>query len=443
MNLVKHKFLFAISLLVFFANTNNIIAQQSTNNTCDSLSLKKIIEDVLKNYPSIKLAEEAINAADAKIGLAKSAYYPNVDGNASYTRLGPTSEMSIPHLGTFQLYPANNYNTDISCHQTIYDFGKTSKSIDVENQNKELAKMTVEQVKQKLTSTVINNFYTILYLQESIKIKDEQISTLKEHLNYVEKKMESGSATQYEILTTKVKISNVENQKTDLENSLSVQQTILNTLLGQSETSSHFVKKEINISITTLPFDSLIPHATKNRDEILIAQQKSAISELKYKMVKSQTNPVFGAFASGGVKNGYIPDLNKITPNFVAGLSFKIPIYDGTRTKYNLLLAKSSIDASNIEIEMAKRVITNEVIESEENVKTSLKKVSQSELQLHQAQQAFELAKTSFKSGVITNLELLDNSTSVSESSLMVLKSKIDYIISIYKLKIALGDRLY
>jgi len=48
-----------------------------------------------------------------------------------------------------------------------------------------------------------------------------------------------------------------------------------------------------------------------------------------------------------------------------------------------------------------------------------------------------------FESGVITNLELLDGSTSLSESRLMLLKAKIDYTVNLYKLKSAIGDRLY
>ena len=77
------------------------------------------------------------------------------------------------------------------------------------------------------------------------------------------------------------------------------------------------------------------------------------------------------------------------------------------------------------------------------NIKSSLKKVERNELQLNQAQQAFTLAQTSFKAGYITNLDMLDAATSVSESKLVLLKSKIDYILNVYKLKAALGQRLY
>ncbi|MGE5448759.1 MAG: TolC family protein, partial [Bacteroidales bacterium] len=82
-------------------------------------------------------------------------------------------------------------------------------------------------------------------------------------------------------------------------------------------------------------------------------------------------------------------------------------------------------------------------VEGEANVQASQKKVEQGELQLKQAAQAYALAKVRFESGVITNVELLDGSTAVSESRLQLLKAKIDYTVSLYKLKSAIGERLY
>ena len=72
-----------------------------------------------------------------------------------------------------------------------------------------------------------------------------------------------------------------------------------------------------------------------------------------------------------------------------------------------------------------------------------MKKVTLSELQLNQAQQAYELAETSFKAGVITNLELMYSFTAVTDSKLALLKTRIEYSASVLKLKIALGEQIY
>jgi outer membrane protein TolC len=325
----------------------------------------------------------------------------------------------------------------------VFDFGKTDKSVEIEKQGKELNHQTVEQVKQKLSQAVISNFFTLVYLQEAIKIKDEQLNTLKEHLEFVKKKQETGSATRYEILTTQVRISTTENQKTDLETARMVQVSQLNSLLGKPQSTDKRVKMDMTTPLSEMPYDSLISTAMQKRDEMKLANDKAKLAMLRYDFTSRQNSPLVNAFFSGGIKNGYIPDLNQPKVNFAAGLGLKIPIFDGKRNKYNLVQAKSAIQSNDDETEITRRNIISEIVESQGNVRAAQKKVEQSELQYRQATDAYRLAKVSYESGVITNLELLDNSTALSESRLMLLKAKIDHTVNLYKLKSTIGERLY
>ena len=410
----------------------------------DSLSLNAIIGEVTTNHPAVKKAMEELNISDAKIGLAESNYLPNVDFTSSYSRMGPISTITIPDMGSFSFVPHDNYSAAFNVSQTISDFGKTEKNVQIEKQGKELTRQTVEQVKQKLSQAAIANYYTLVYLQEALNIKDEQLKTLNEHLAFIKKKQETGSATQYEILTTEVRISTIENQKTDLETARQVQVCQLNSLLGKAESTNQQVKKELNVSAPSQTNgDALINSAMQNRDEMKLASEKAKLAQLRYNLTGFQNKPVLNAFLTGGIKNGYTPYLYDPKANFIAGLGLKVPIFDGKRKTYNQAQAQSAIQTNDQETEIARRGIVNEVVEGEANVKASQKKVEQGELQLRQATQAYALAKARFDSGVITNLELLDGSTAVSESRLQLLKAKIDYTVSIYKLKSATGERLY
>ncbi len=435
------------SALAFMIFLNSIIVGQSlmdkSKPTADSLSLRSMILQVVSTYPSVKIAEEAIRNADSRISLAKTGYNPEVDMTASFANLGPVTKLSIPSFGTFQLYPANNYSASVNLRQLIYDFGRTRQNIELENENKAIGEQTLEQVKQKLALYTVNNFYTLLYLQAAIKIKDEQIAALNEHLQYIEKVMATGSATEYQVLTTKVKISTIESQKVDLMAAQTAQQAALNSLLGNDNAGNPVVRNELTVAPPVVQSDSILSYAYHNRDEVLINEKKVTLAELRYGMTKLQNKPLLSLQASGGAKNGYIPYLNRLTPNYVIGMGLRVPLFDGMKNKYYLSQAQSAITTLSYESEFTKRNISNEVFESEALMFAASKKVSQSELQLKQALKAYSLAETSFNTGVITNLDLLDANTSVSESSLMLLKARIDYAACVYKLKAALGERIY
>src|SRR5664280_492062 len=258
-NIVNKKTIFSGMMLIIFFNTivycQGVIEKDKTS--ADSLSLRSVIQKVISNYPSVKVAEEAIRNADSKIALAKTGYNPVVDITASFANLAPVTNLSFPGLGTFQLYPANNYSASVNYEQLVYDFGRTHQNVEIENENKIIGEQALAQTKQKLSLFTVNNFYALVYLQSAIKIKDEQLSTLNEHLQYIEKMMATGSETEYQLLSTKVRISTVESQKVDIVAALTSQQSSMNSLTGNSQGSNDVYKSELSVEPPVIPSDSV------------------------------------------------------------------------------------------------------------------------------------------------------------------------------------------
>lgn len=425
----------AVGLLVFSGST--AAAQQA-----DTLSLSQTIREAVDSHPTVLQASEALKVADARIALSKSSYLPTVDGLASVTHIGPVPSVKFGGI-MFPMAPDNSYNAGVSVNQLLYDFGKTRNDRSIEEQSKSLVGISIEQAKQRIATAVVNAYLSLLYLQNAKDIKDEQLRTLNSHLDMVTKKRATGSATEYELLTTKVRISNIESQRSDISAALGVQQAVLNTLMGREVQRSVAVSRNIVIAQPNMPVDSLYRYAFANRNELKAAAEKSTIAEMRYKLTTMQNNPTLSLFANGGVKNGYSPYLNDPKLNYAVGVSFRMPIFDGNRTANNAVIARSAIANSGYEVEAIRRSVTTEVAEARLSMENAQTKIRQLELQLKQASRALELAETSYKSGVITNLDLLDATTSLSESQLYLIKAKIDYNSSLYRLKVALGERIY
>lgn len=94
---------------------------------------------------------------------------------------------------------------------------------------------------------------------------------------------------------------------------------------------------------------------------------------------------------------------------------------------------------SDQDIDQVTRDISAEVFQNETSLSASQKKIEQSSLQVKQAEEALALAATSFKSGVITNLDLLDAESVLEESRVNLLRARIDYAINLVRLNISLG----
>lgn len=412
--------------------------------TTDSLTLSGILSTVLHDYPSLKKAEKELVSAQAKIDLSKSAYLPDVNFSSSYNRIGPVTSINFGGK-QLQLYPEDMYNASLSVSENLYDFGKTSKNVALGEKAKELARLSLEQTRQQLSTAVMANYFTICYLQEAIHIKDEQLYTLNEHLRFVRKKVTTGSATEYEVVTTNVRVSALENQKTDLQTSLLIQTSLLNAFLGRPQNSPLTVKKDFALPTGLPTVDSLCGTAFLNRAELKLALQKEAVTRMRLEVIKVQNNPSLNFNATGGFKNGYLnsafEDVGKF--NFSVGVGLKVPVFDANRSNYSKIQTNAELESNQLDVELLKRSITNEIVEARANAQAAMTKVKQSELQLNQALEAYRLAEVSYQAGTITNLDLLDSYTALSESKLQLFKTKIEWSVSLQRLKLAVGERIY
>jgi outer membrane protein len=81
-----------------------------------------------------------------------------------------------------------------------------------------------------------------------------------------------------------------------------------------------------------------------------------------------------------------------------------------------------------------------EVQQAVSDLETSKAKLKSTQLQVEQAAEAVKRAEVSYINGVITNLDLLDAETSLSEAKLLHLKVIFQNVVNAYNLKEAIGD---
>ena len=171
--------------------------------TDDTLNLEEAVNRAVTVHPTILAASGAVEEAEGRIGIARSGHLPTMDAGASFSRVGPVPSFDFPGYGTIKLFPENNYSAEINIRQLIYDFGRTSKSIELAEASKDLSSENLNLVRQNLAMAVISTYYRLLLVQESLRISDDELKNLNEHLDFIVKKQETGSATEYEIIINK------------------------------------------------------------------------------------------------------------------------------------------------------------------------------------------------------------------------------------------------
>lgn len=424
-----------ISILVLFSH---IVSQSPAQ---DTLSVSQAVHRVLERNPAIAQAKQNVQASEARVLQSTSGWYPDVATSASYTFLAPVASLSFPGLGLFKLFPANNYDAHIGGRYTVYDFGKTDATVDLNRSRVQSMLDAVDLTSSNLAYQTIGVFYSILFLKRGIQVQDEQIEALDQHLITTQRRLAAGTATDFDVLTTKVRVAASQNQKVELENALRKQQAVLSQLLGLPPGTRVELRGDFEQTSVPANSDSLLHAAISQRTEVKLALDAEHSAQLQEKLASLGHKPSLKVNVSYGLKNGYIPDLDVLRGNWVANVNAEIPIFDGWRTDHQQEEAQATVLAEQARRRDIEQQVRSDVEQAVADVEAAAAKISISELQVQQAKEAVSIAKSRYETGTVTNLDLLDAQAAESSAKLGNLQALYKLVLSKYWLQRAIGAK--
>jgi outer membrane protein len=415
----------------------------------DSLKLNEAVRMTLAVSNSIQQAYHMLNASEARVDQSRSPLYPQADVSLNYTWIGPIPAFSFPGFGNIVLAPGNNWDEHLAVSSTIYDFDKRGKNVEYAKSQVQGFRDRIEFIRQDLAYKTVQNFYSVLFLKKSIEVQIDQINTLKKHYDWTKKKVDAGTATEFDLLTTQVRISSAENSRISLENSLESSEINLRRLLGLAPNA------EVNPSgrFTDIPvrvnFDSLFAASIGNRIEIKSAEDQISVAKAQYEVASNINNPSVNVAFIYGFKNGYEPNLYSWRGNFALAAQVLIPVskfvpfFGGYKEESMHQEAVANMKAAESNRSETVEQIKAEIQKAVSDIRSSLEKIHTTEASITQAESALNLAKIRFDAGTITNIDLLDTQTSLSEAKLMRLEALYRYVLGVYELKQASGEKIW
>ena len=407
----------------------------------ETLTVDDVVRLVLARNSSLKEVEDAVEVFKAKVDESRAALLPAIRGEASYARIGPLQSLTVPGMGTLSLYPENNYDIHTGLHQMLYDGKKTRTAIDLAGTQVEGAVDRGEVLKRDLEFQAAQFFYAILFLQESIRVQNDHLKTLDDHLTIARKKLEIGTAIELEVLNTEVRIASVRNQVTDLENALQKQEVALRQLAGIEGSAPLRLHGEFTRQPLGLDADALIRGALEKRPEGKALQTLKRAAEIQAQLAGLRAMPVVSVNLLFGIKNGYIPDLNPLKLNFVAALQADVPIFEGNLTKSLKAEAAANLKTVEDRRKELEDLVRSDVEQAISDVTASERKLENVEVNIGQARKALEFAKASYEAGAITNIDVLDTEEARSDAEFMRLQALYKLVVSRLALRRAAGDR--
>ncbi len=401
-----------------------------------SLTLEEAITLALANNREILIAEEKIEEARQGIKEAKAGYFPTINLGGTYTHLNEAPSMSIPGYGSVEMGQADNYLSKFSINQPLYTSGRLSYANKQTDLGYQRAQEDLNNVQNKITFQVKKAFYAVLLAQENAKVTEKALDQAKRHLDVVEDFFKVGVVSRFDLLRTRVEVANLKPDLIQARNNLRLSQENLANLLSLPSASLK-LEGELLFDPLRITLEEAIDKALEERGDLKSLKLQKEMLEVAFKLAEVENKPNLALVGNyqyqnpSGGKDEWGEEWN-------LNLVLSIPLFDGWANRARVAQRRSQIKQINLSLQGLEAGIDLEVKKAFWDLEASEGRIYAQEKNIEQAEEALSIAEVRYKSGTITNLEILDAQLALTRVRLGYLKALYDHNVAMAELEKAM-----
>lgn len=297
---------------------------------------------------NLQLLAEKYNISIAQAGEVQARLYnnPNLSFSSALYNQQQAKLLDVSNA-------TGQYN--IGIQQLIILAGKRNKQIKLAQINTRQAENSFFDLMRTLRYTLRGDFYNIYFLQNSLSAYDRQVTTL-ENLSAAYNDLQvKGVVTLKDAVRIKSLLYSLKAEKTNLQSQLNDTEAELQLLLQDNKSFYLPVADSASLSnsFTALSLQALTDSAYANRYDLQLAQNTIRYNAQNYALQKSLRVPDLTLGADFDKRGSYINNASFLNA------AIDLPFFN--RNQGNIKAAKISIQQSQLQADLQKQVVENDV----------------------------------------------------------------------------------
>jgi len=458
---IKNKL--ALSLLPMLMLSNvTAIAEQSPQNPADkatpqksstqSFTLDQAIEHALINNPDMQIAAERIGQAEAQLGIALSAFYPQVTAKVGYDHSNNPAQVfsMIVSQREFTSDSINNINNpgyrqnfrpEIIGKLSLFRGGQDYQNSKAAELGIDSAEFERSTVRNALIEAVTASYYAYLAAQEAHKVAQDSISAIASELKQTKLRYEAGTVLKSDVLSLEVKLAEAQEAQIRAANGIELSKTGLATLLGLSADQAFTVASSSMLPEAKLSasFNDLLELAMTQRPEVKAAANQVEISQRRVKSAQGAYLPKADAYVSYG-QNSESPGFYSSKDNVTAGVSVEMDLFSGLETKNRVSAAERKAAEARETERKTKLAIEQEVKTAFLKLQEALARMRVAEASVAAAEEALRLVNEQRRAETVVVTRYIEAEVAKNRAHSNTIAAHYDALSAEAALKKAVGD---
>ncbi len=399
-----------------------------------SINLPEAIDIALKSNPQILMAQEKVRETEQAMKEAFAGYFPLLSLQGNYTHLGEPPKVHIPDWGDLEIGPQDTTAFALSLTQPLYTSGQLSLTNQQAKLNYQVAREDLKSTQSETVFQVKQSFYSVILAQENLQITKQALDQAEAHLQIAESFYQSGRASRFDLLRAKVEMAKFKPEVIRAKNDLALTKESLAILLSQP--SSLEIEEKLKFEPGLLSLDEALQAALVYRSDLKSLRLQEDMAGLSIGITRAANLPSLSFLgnyeytSSGGSKWE-----NKWNVNLVLGFT----LFDAGKNKAQVEQKRSQVRQMQLAIEQLRDGIQLEVKQAFWNIQAAKESMVAQEQSIQQAEEALSIAEARYKSGTITQVEVLDAQLALTSAQLGYTGALYDYNLSRANLTKAMG----
>ncbi|MDB5011632.1 MAG: transporter [Mucilaginibacter sp.] len=417
-------------LLVLFST--NVAAQDKT------ITLDEAIKLGLENSKVLKLSQSKIDQAVSEYNQAKDRALPTGSVSLTYDRAEiPANKLNFGSSTIYLPTGANAYLGIASLNETIFGGHKLKYAQESTNLLTQISRLDIVKDKDQITYDIINAYYNLYKVLQSIKVVQQNLTTIDEQIHQSQRFFEQGIVTKNDVLRFQLQRSNVELSGIDLESNRKIINYNLDILLGLPEATQLSINQINPANPAIAPLNNYIDTAMSYRQELAQLDLRNRIAETNIKDIQANTKPNLSASASGyyvDVSGNPLPKSgNYITP-LTVGLTASWNFGALWTNKNKIAEARIQKDQVAINKGITIDNVKNEINQNYQNYLTALNKIKLLQTSIEQASENNNILASKYKSNIASATDRADAETLLYQAQINLELAKADAGLAYYTL---------
>ncbi|HEY8401725.1 MAG TPA: TolC family protein [Cytophagaceae bacterium] len=405
-------------------------ATGQTNDTI-TLSLQQAEQRFLQENFLLLASKFEIEAAQGAIIQAKLFNNPEV--YLEQNVYNPNSPDSRKFFNT-----SKNGQNILQVMQLFELAGKRNKRVALEKINKEIAEHQFYDLLRSLKYELRVNFIDLYYHIKSLKMYDQEVSSLRTTINLFQEQYEKGNIALKEVLRLKAFLLSLESEQNQLYKDISEKQAILHILMNlQGNTYiKPVLENSVDKELSSTDITSLIDTAKNYRSDLKIHEAALKRDKQMLSLQKAMSIPDIKA---GGVYD----KAGSFIQNYIGiGLQVDLPVFN--RNQGNIKIAESRIKQSEALYNEMQKEVESQITKAFQQTKDIDELVKRYDKTLEpDFDLLIEGLLKSFTKRNITLLELIDYYESYKNSILTLHKLQIERLSLFEELNYYTGTNIF